>query len=72
MEQRMRSGAESQHTSEVTAILGSCRAEVAYYFFGSEVEAVVASVLESEVFADLPLEPELLDLFEALGQSLTM
>ena len=70
MEQRMRSGAESKHTSEVTAILGSCRAEVAYYFFGSEVEAKAASVLESEVFADRPLEPE--PLFELLGQSLTM
>jgi hypothetical protein len=68
----MRSGAELKHTSEVTAILGSCRAEVACYFFGPEVEAIEASALVSEVFADLPLEPELLDLFEALGQSLTM
>jgi hypothetical protein len=68
----MRSGTESEHTSEVTAILGSCHTEVACYFFGSEVEAVAASVLESEVFVDLPLEPELLDLFEPLGQSLTM
>jgi hypothetical protein len=68
----MRSGAESEHTSEVTAILGSCHTEVAYNFFGSEVEAVVASALVSKVFADLPLEPELLDLFEPLGQSLTM
>jgi hypothetical protein len=68
----MRSSAESEHMSEVTAILGSCRAEVAYYFFGSEVEAIEASALISEVFADLPLEPELLYLFEPLGQSLTM
>ena len=68
----MRSGAKSKHKSEVTAILGSCRAEVSYYFFGSEVEAIVASALVSEVFADLPLEPELLDLFETLGQSLTL
>jgi hypothetical protein len=68
----MRSGAESKHTCEVTAILVSCRAEVAYYCFNSEVEAVVALALVSEVFADLPLEPELLDLFEPLGQSLMM
>ena len=66
----MRSGAESEHMSEVTAILSSCHTEVACYFFGSEVEAVPASVLESEVFVDIPLEPELLDLFEPLGQSL--
>ena len=52
----MRSGAESEHTSEVTTILSLCRAKVAYYFFGSEVEAVVASALVSEVFADLPLD----------------
>jgi hypothetical protein len=68
----MRSGAESEHTSKVTAILGSCHTEVAYYFFGSEVDAIVASVLESKVFIDLPLVSELLDLFEPLGQSLTM
>jgi hypothetical protein len=68
----MRSVAESEHTSEVTATLGSCHTEVACYFFGSEVEAVVASALVSEVFADLPLEPKLLDLFKPLGKYLTM
>jgi hypothetical protein len=68
----MRSGAESEHTSEVTTILGLCHTKVACYFFGSEVEAIAALVLESEVFVDLPLEPELLDLFEPLGQSLMM
>jgi hypothetical protein len=68
----MRSGAEWEHTSEVTEILGSRHTKVSCYFFGSEVEAVVASVLESEDFVDLPLEPKLLDLFEPLGQSLTM
>jgi hypothetical protein len=68
----MRSGTKSEHTSEVTAILGLCQTEVAYDCFGSEIEAIVALVLESEVFIDLPLEPELLDLFEPLGQSLTM
>jgi hypothetical protein len=68
----MRSSAESEHMSKVTAILGSCCAKVAYYFFGSEVQAIEASALVSRVFADLPLEPELLDLFEPLGQSMTM
>jgi hypothetical protein len=43
--------------SEVTAILGSCCTEVAYYCFGSEAEAIVALVLESEVFVDLPWNP---------------
>jgi hypothetical protein len=41
----MRSGAESEHMSEVTTMLGSCHAEVADYFFSSKVEAIVALVL---------------------------
>jgi hypothetical protein len=70
--QGMRSSTESEHMSEVTTILGLCRAKVADYFFSSKVEATVASALVSKVFVDLPLEPKLLDLFEPLGKFLTI
>jgi hypothetical protein len=66
----MRSGTESEHTGEVTAILGSCGSEVATYFFTSVMEAEVPSlgVLVARALEPLPLAVR----FVAFGQSLTI